>query len=142
MSDPVSTIAASFHAALIRDLHNVQVVRTKYNMETKKREPTGETYDRRPLDDETEVVAFQQSWSDTSIGFGGIAGQAFTSAYTVCVFGPSREVAVYFGARLAYVIDVPNDEFMADLAARRMKEVHGAHTRYSRKPRLSQGEDA
>ena len=64
---------------------------------------------------------FPQTWSSTALGFGGIGGQAFTSAY-VCVIESNLvgQYAVYFGGRLAYVIERPNEKFVEDIARQRM----------------------
>lgn len=64
-----------------------------------------------------------QTWSDTSIGFGGIAGQAFTQAYTTVVICDLTSAAVYFGGRKAYVIERVNEFFMGDLNTHSMVEV-------------------
>ena len=64
---------------------------------------------------------FPQTWSSTALGFGGIGGQAITSAY-VCVIESNLigQYAVYFGGRLAYVITRPNEQFWADVHGHRM----------------------
>lgn len=45
--------------------------------------------------------AFPQTWGSTALGFGGIGGQAMTTAqtYVVITYGT---VYVYFGSRFAY----------------------------------------
>lgn len=61
---------------------------------------------RRPSSDACQVYAFRQTWPTTSLGYGGISGQAFTKAYTVVVLCEESDcAAVYFGsAKLAYLI--------------------------------------
>lgn len=63
---------------------------------------------RRPiLGYDTEVILFPQTWSNTACGYDdvGVAGQAFTSAYTIIV-ATDNEICVYFGCeKLAYKID-------------------------------------
>lgn len=68
----------------------------------------GEEY-RHP---ELEVQVFPQVWGSTALGFGGIGGQAMTSAYTTVVqdFNTGWH-SVFFGNRLAYLIFEPNDLF-------------------------------
>lgn len=62
---------------------------------------------------------WQQTWPDTSCGFGGIAGQAFTNACTVVVHDPESEAKlVYHRGAFAYRVERPSDKF-ADLYARR-----------------------
>jgi hypothetical protein len=71
--------------------------------------------------DLTVYSMFVQSWGSTALGFGGIGGQAITSAY-VCVIESNllRQFAVYFGGRLAYVIERPNTKFFEDIANQKM----------------------
>ena len=85
LSDPVETLSEVLHLARSRDL------------------PLKE--DGRPHDTaDVEVHAmFPQEWSNTSCGFGGIAGQAFTSAYTTLIVSTVYNMAcVYIGRRFAY----------------------------------------
>lgn len=73
--------------------------------------------------DDLDWWAFPQSWSSTSLGFGGIGGQAITSAQTVVVQGPQFDCCVYFGKRLAYHIPRPSDHFWECLRKWRMPYV-------------------
>jgi hypothetical protein len=76
---------------------------------------------------------FAQSWGSTALGFGGIGGQAITSAY-VCVI-ESKLVggyAVYFGGRLAYMIDRPNELFIEDISKQRMVDAKLGKATYER----------
>lgn len=68
---------------------------------------------------------FEQTWGSTSLGFGGIGGQAITSAYTTVV----RDIysgwcGVFFDESLAYKIKNPNKKFNEDLLHRQMKPVY------------------
>jgi hypothetical protein len=76
---------------------------------------------RHSFYDLTVYSMFVQTWSSTALGFGGLGGQAFTSAY-VCVIESNLigQYAVYFGGRLAYVIERPNPQFFTDIASQRM----------------------
>lgn len=76
---------------------------------------------------EMEVYSFPQTWGDTSLGFGGVAGQAFTSAQTTVVLTNTLKAAVYFSRRLAYVIENPNDVFFDHLRQHDMVEVRKAN---------------
>jgi hypothetical protein len=83
--------------------------------------------------DLTVYSMFPQTWSSTALGFGGIGGQAFTSAY-VCVIESNLVggYAVYFGGRLAYVIERPNEKFMEDIARQRMVDARLGKATYER----------
>lgn len=92
---------------------------------------------RRPTADECSVLAmFPQMWGSTSLGFGGIGGAAMTSAYTVVIEGPQSTVAVYFGGRYAYQVDLAavtelqRDAFRGDMAAHRIQGVCESCARY------------
>jgi hypothetical protein len=76
---------------------------------------------------------FPQTWSSTALGFGGIGGQAITSAY-VCVIESNLigQYAVYFGGRLAYVIERPNEKFWADVHGHRMVDAKDGKAVYER----------
>jgi hypothetical protein len=83
--------------------------------------------------DLTVYAMFPQSWGSTALGFGGIGGQAITSAY-VCVIESNLVggYAVYFGGRLAYVINRPNEKFMTDIAGHRMVDANLGKNTYER----------
>lgn len=75
--------------------------------------------------EDVSIDMFEQTWSDTSLGFGGMAGQAFTSAYTVVLFCMEMQhYYVYHGGRHAYTVNVHlqseegRRKFMSDLAGR------------------------
>lgn len=76
---------------------------------------------------ELEVEVFPQTWGSTALGFGGIGGQAMTSAYTTVVSDYHEGwYGVFFGERLAYLIRNPNRMFFDDLCKRQMKPVYTA----------------
>jgi hypothetical protein len=83
--------------------------------------------------DLTVYSMFPQTWSSTALGFGGIGGQAITSAY-VCIIESNLVggYAVYFGGRLAYVINRPNEKFIEDLQRHRMVDANFGKTTYER----------
>ena len=83
--------------------------------------------------DLTVYSMFPQTWSSTALGFGGIGGQAFTSAY-VCIIESSLVggYAVYFGSRLAYVINRPNEKFIEDISLHRMVDANLGKKTYER----------
>lgn len=106
--NPIEDLAASFWSAVLRDLPNGQD-------------------GKRPRAHQCEVYAmFPQVWGDTSLGFGGVGGQAFTTAYTTIVSDGGGSFAVYFGGRLAYVLavqDLNESAFHKDIELREMAEV-------------------
>jgi hypothetical protein len=69
---------------------------------------------RRPYEQEVEVYHFPQTWSSTALGFGGVGGQAFTTAYTTVVIHV-RDAAVYFNGGYAYLIADFNEHLMEDI---------------------------
>jgi hypothetical protein len=83
--------------------------------------------------DLTVYSMFPQTWSSTALGFGGIGGQAITSAY-VCIIESNLVggYAVYFGGRLAYVINRPNEKFIEDIERHRMVDAKLGKVTYER----------
>jgi hypothetical protein len=83
--------------------------------------------------DLTVYNMFPQTWSSTALGFGGIGGQAITSAY-VCIIESNLVggYAVYFGGRLAYVINRPNEKFIEDIERHRMVDAKLGKVTYER----------
>ena len=147
--NPIETLAASLHAACLRDLPEIEYRDRDWEAHRKfmdglsreekvalhaKEKETGQAEGpfvekrRRPSPYDCEVVMFPQTWSSTALGFGGVGGQAITSAYTVvveCVRTGCQ--AVYFGGRFAYLVKArPTDEqvrcFRAHLAAQNLVE--------------------
>lgn len=73
---------------------------------------------------EFEMMMFKQTWGSTALGFGGIGGQAMTSAYTTVVMDMyTGWVGVFFGEKLAYKINNPNQKFYEDMRNGQMVEV-------------------
>lgn len=61
----------------------------------------------RPTIDDFELYTFNQTWGSTTLGFGGVGGQAITQARTY-VFVPvtcNQKCFVYFAGRFAYEVD-------------------------------------
>lgn len=70
---------------------------------------------------------FPQVWGSTALGFGGIGGQSMTSAYTTVVEDAyDGFYSVFFGERLAYLIQNPSDAFFEDMYKCDMKPVSKA----------------
>lgn len=77
---------------------------------------------------------FPQTWSSTALGFGGIGGQAFTSAYVIIVSSNyGCGYCVYFDGLFAYQIKKPNDKFFTDINVRSMADVKIAIKLYENK---------
>lgn len=83
--------------------------------------------------DITVFAMFTQTWGSTALGFGGIGGQAITTAYTIVLESEyGKGFCVYFGGRFAYRIQRPTPEFFDDVVHRRMVAVKEAHSRYEK----------
>lgn len=72
--------------------------------------------------------AWEQVFSNTTCGFGGIGGQAITSA-PVFVFAYRSEALVYIGSRLAYAV---RSNHLEEKEALAMDILHGNITEPSR----------
>ena len=69
-----------------------------------------------PTLDDFKLHTFEQTWGSTALGFGGVGGQAMTSA-TTYVFIPivaNQKCFVYFAGRFAYAVDY-SEKFMEDV---------------------------
>ena len=125
MSDVFTSLALAISRAIDRDLPDIDFERKTWP-NGRDADPVVEIVKRRPGHWEVQVYHFPQTWGDTSTGFGGIAGQAFTTAYTTVVIESSVNAAVYFGGRLAYVLRNPNAAFWLNLRDHRMEAVRNA----------------
>lgn len=127
LGSPMDPLASSLYSALLQDLKPRLVAGWEYTKPTDgsipQRVTTGITREYRPGASDVTVVLFPQTWPSTSLGFSGLGGQAFTSAYTVIVHGPQGDYAVYFGGRFAYHIDLANDAFYHDMRDHSMAAV-------------------
>ncbi len=78
----------------------------------------------QPTIDDFDIIVFEQTWGSTALGFGGIGGQAMTSAMTY-VFIPvtcDQECFVYFGGRFAYHVPY-SSAFLKDVNCQRVESV-------------------
>lgn len=66
------------------------------------------------------VDMFDQAWGSTSCGFGGIGGQAMTTA-TVLVVWDSGDAVVYICGHFAYRIEEVTRQFQDHVRGRRIK---------------------
>lgn len=56
---------------------------------------------------DVDVRVFKQTWSNTSGGWEGIGGAAFTSSYTTIIENLNfRFACIYYGNRLAYICKI------------------------------------
>lgn len=117
--DIFGSLAMAVTRALDHDLPDIEFQRRVYPKNAGGSFDT-ETAKRRPHLGDVMVYHFKQSWRDTSIGFGGIAGQAFTDAYTTVITEVAGDAAVYMGGRFAYLVRNPSPRFFEDLRNFRM----------------------
>jgi|GEM_PF-5047568 len=93
----------------------------------------------RPTEQDIALWAmFPQTWGDTSLGFGGMAGQAMTEAFTVVLMSDHAWFLVYWGGLFGYRLDLrepsfDRDAFFADLAAQRTHAQAERHKYFTRK---------
>lgn len=84
--------------------------------------------DHRPYIDGFDMITFEQMWSDTTCGFGGIGDQAFT-AENVYIFIPvecaDQRCIVYIGSRFAYYADY-NEAFKEDIRRHQIASVRNS----------------
>lgn len=125
MKNPIESMCESIYSALITDLPDLSY-----------QNPNGsKTIVRRPRIEDVSVCQFVQTWGTTSLGFGGIGGQAFTSAYvTTVACMVANKCAVYFGGRLAYLADSDNQNFVKDFYDQQMADVSASHKYQTQKP--------
>lgn len=69
-----------------------------------------------------ELYDFDQTWSSTALGFGGMGGQMMTSARTYVIVTYAKKCYVYFGGRHAYIVPL-NEKVMNDIKSQMMKPV-------------------
>lgn len=80
--------------------------------------------EEKPGMDDIDVYLFPQTWANTSCGFGGVSGQAFTRSTTIVVMLEDHSAAcVYFSGRFAYMVSPVTREFLIDLGSFNMAEV-------------------
>lgn len=96
-----------------------------WNHYNKTREDKRVTKTRRHGALDIEVYAmFAQTWGSTTLGFGGVGGQAMTTAYTIVLRSNILgEYCVYFGGRFAYNIKRCNQKFLEHVANQQLNAV-------------------
>lgn len=74
-----------------------------------------------------EADVFPQLWSSTALGFGGVGGQAMTTAYTTVFHDVWNDVYVIcFDRSVAYMVEEANEKFMSDLRDRCVASIKDA----------------
>ena len=112
--------------ACAKDLPDIEYERTVFRKEDAGKamhERPREKALRRPIPEECDVYSWPQTWGSTAIGFGGMGGASMTTAQTTLV-RHNNKWAVYFGQRLAYLLDKPvTSAFTNDFQTRSMRPV-------------------
>lgn len=83
--------------------------------------------EEKPTIDDFELYTFEQTWGSTALGFGGVGGQAMTSARTY-VFVPvtcNQKCFIYFAGRFAYKTDYC-EALIEDIRSQNMEPVYRA----------------
>lgn len=81
---------------------------------------------------ELEAIMFPQTWASTALGFGGVGGQALTTAYTTIIYHIETQVyIVFFDKEVAYTIQYPNEQFFNDMQNRKLVDVQQYKSRYT-----------
>jgi hypothetical protein len=128
LSDPVGLLAFVYYDTLNNrcpKFYEVEKVDTK----------TGnvKTYQVKTGSEILSVFAmFPQTWPNTAMGFGGIAGHMFTSAYVTVLCCDISGYYVYFGHSFAYKIEKPNSLFVDHISSHKMLDV-SMHKKYEEK---------
>lgn len=131
--NPIEALSESIYNATL--LHLPDIEYTHQTPQDRKEGKEGVIKKRRPYTDSVSVHLFPQTWSSTALGFGGIGGQAITTAYTAVVVCPhSNYASVYFNGRHAYTKPFTR-QMNIDMCAGRMVEVSKSHRYDSATPK-------
>lgn len=132
MTHQISCISYALHSALFLDLEPVKEHGRIWSFELNKQVQDPEPKYRRPHEGEVSVYSFPQSFSSTTLGFGGVGGQAFTTAQMTIVICGSN-ACVYVNGRLAYKINTYNEKFWQDLSDHNMRTAMQGKSAYEGK---------
>lgn len=131
----IDCLAASIYQATLQHLKPYEIDEIRWERTPGKPGSvpvnTGKKVSKRPTESECNITMFTQVWGSTALGFGGVGGQAITSAYTVVIGGPCGDFCVYFAGRFAYRIERPNARFLNDISICSLQSV-GRHHLYER----------
>ncbi len=125
MENAVQDLSNAFAHAMYEGFPLIEYEDRDWEHYSKTKQDKRITKTRRHSDRDIEVYAmFSQTWSSTALGFGGVGGQAITSAYTIVLRSHILgQYCVYFGGRFAYHIKCINQEFIKDVMNREMRSV-------------------
>lgn len=138
--NPVESLAQAVYSALSNPeyLPDLEYYRPKAGSPIIKGEEREQVlHKRRPSGGEVMVYHFPQTWGSTALGFGGIGGQAFTSAMTTVIISQNDTAAVFFNGKHAYTIKDFNETFEQDVHRCTMKECRFS-SEYETKPNDSE----
>jgi hypothetical protein len=130
LQNPVGTLASCLAHAMYQGFPEI-VYETRDWSRSKEEPMAMVSKTRHHSEYDVEVYAvFAQVWASTALGFGGLGGQAITTAYTTVLRSSvTDEFCIYFGGRFAYRIVNANERFYEDIKQRRMDPVKD-HQRY------------
>lgn len=125
IGNPIDAITQALAHAAYEGLPEIKYEDRDWEQYRKTKEDTRIQKTRKHTMSDVEVYAmFPQVWGSTSLGFGGIGGQAITPAYTVIVESSfTGTFCVYFSGRFAYRLNKPTKKFYEDIANRNMLPV-------------------
>ena len=89
---------------------------------------TEERKSENPNIDDFEYIVFDETFSDTSFGLGGIGGQMIVAAPVIVAFPVTtyQPAFVYFNGQFAYEADPANENFRNDLRDQHLVSKHGS----------------
>lgn len=126
LDHPIEALAWAMASACYRDFDNYVYESRDFSQADRNARVTKT---RRPSPHDVHVQAmFPQTWGSTALGFGGLGGQAVTTAYTIVLSNSlDGELAVYFGGRFAYKVKKTTEKFYADIVAQQLLPVARAY---------------
>lgn len=123
MKHPLVCMSEALQSALSKDLPEI-------NFRNRRTDEIKRTI--RPSAEYVSVEQFPQVWPSTALGFGGIGGSAFTTAYTTIVTLNGYSIsAVYFGGTFAYLVSDLESQFRRDVEKRQVLSVLRASQEYT-----------
>lgn len=126
--NPIESLAKSLYTALLDSnvLPDIEYIHQSH--QDKKDGKEGVMKKRRPHETEVNIVQFQQIWGSTALGFGGVGGQAMTSAYTTVVI-LYEYCAVFYAGGYAYTVE-NTEAFWNDVKEHKIEGIRGSKSKY------------
>lgn len=81
-----------------------------------------------------DVTCHEQIFPSTTCGFPGIGGAAMTQATVVVADAKAQGACVYVAGRLCYLVREPNEDFYADLSAKKLSAASRYKGQYDQVP--------